>query len=138
MDLAGTAHVVAINETFAKTIWPGEDPIGKQFRVGDMKSAPRTVVAVVGDVLHNGLDAPHTLQFYVPNTQFTDTDVTMVIRAKSGDPAALAGDVRHAISSVDALQPISDVATMPEIVTAAAARQKFSALCSLALRCADC
>ena len=127
-DRATTQRVVVISETFANTIWLNEDPIGKQVRIGDVKSEPRTVVGVVGDVLHKGLDASHTMQIYVPNSQFTDSDVVLVVRAKRDDSAALGGDVRRAIMAVDAQQPIGTEMTMDEVLSASVSRQRFSAM----------
>ena len=50
----------------------------------------------------------------------------MVVRTKNEDPAAVSGVVRGAISSVDPQQPISDVATMQEVLANSAARERFS------------
>ncbi|ABF41048.1 ABC efflux pump, inner membrane subunit [Candidatus Koribacter versatilis Ellin345] len=127
-DRTESQKVMVISETFAKTVWPGEDPIGKQLRVGGMDSPIRTVVGVVGDVLHKGLDAEHTMQMYIPHSQFTDSDVVLVVRAKGVEPAAIGGDVRRAITAVDAQQPIGAEMTMAEVVRASVARQRFSAL----------
>jgi putative ABC transport system permease protein len=119
--------VAIINQTFAQQIWPGENPIGKRIRMGDPKSPAKTVVGVVGDVLHRGLDAPHTMQVYLPHTQLTDSAVVMVVRTSIA-PAALATAVRHEIAAVDPLQPVSGVATMEEIVGASVTQQRFSVL----------
>ena len=127
-DDAKSPFVVIVNETFARTLWPGENAIGKQIRVGDTKSSVRTVVGVAGDVLHASLDAPHTMQFYLPSPQFTDSDVTLVVRTKGIDPASITSGVRGAIAAVDPQQPISDVATMDTVVAASAAQRRFAAL----------
>jgi putative ABC transport system permease protein len=127
MDRVDSPKVVLVNEAFARQFWPVTDAVGKRLRFGDDKGPLRTVVGVVGDVLHNGLDAPHTLQVYLPNTQFTDSDVLLVVRTVN-DPASLAGAVRHEIAGVDSQVPVTDVFTMDEVVAASVAKQRFSVL----------
>jgi putative ABC transport system permease protein len=126
-DLATSPMVALVNESMARQFWPGEDPIGKRFRMGDTKSPWKSVVGVLGDVLHKGLDAPHTIQVYLPNTQFTDSLVILAVRT-SKDPASLAAAVRSEISALDPQVPVSDVATMDAVVSASVANQRFGAL----------
>jgi predicted permease len=126
-DRAGSPLVVFVNESAARQFWPGEDPVGKRLRVGDTKGPWRTVVGVVGDVLHKALDAPHTLQIYLPNAQWADSSVLLVVRT-SNDPASLASVVRREIAAIEPQAPISDVATMEEIVSASVAQRRFSML----------
>jgi putative ABC transport system permease protein len=126
-DGVGSPMVVLVNETAARQLWIGEDPIGKRLRLGDVKGPWRTVVGVVGDVLHRGLDAPLTLQVYVPNQQWVDSTVVLVVRAVK-DPASLATSVRGEIAGVEAQVPVSEVATMEEIVSASMGQQRFSVL----------
>jgi putative ABC transport system permease protein len=95
--------------------------------VGDSKGPWRTVAGVVGDVLHAGLDAPHTLQVYLPQPQFTDSAVLLVARTPN-DPASLAAAVRGEIAVLDPQVPVSSVATMEEVVSASVANQRFSVL----------
>ena len=126
-DAQTSPMVALVNESMARQFWPGEDPVGKRFRMGDTKGPWKTVVGVVGDVLHKGLDAPHSIQVYLPNTQFTDSMVILAVRT-SNDPASLAAAVRSEIASLDPQVPISNVATMDEVVSASLANQRFGAL----------
>ena len=124
-DRRNTQPVAVINETFAKKIWPGENPLGKQIRMGGLTSPPKIVIGVVGDVLHDGLDAERTMQVYLPYTQMTDSNVVAVVRAKA-DPARLKKDVVEAVRKVDALQPVSKVETMREMIMAATMRRRLA------------
>ena len=126
-DIATSPMVALVNESMARQFWPGEDPIGKRFRMGDTKGPWKTVVGVVGDVLHKGLDAPHTIQVYLPNTQFTDSMVILAVRT-SNEPASIAAAVRSEIAALDPQVPVSEVATMDEVVSASVANQRFGAL----------
>jgi putative ABC transport system permease protein len=126
-DIATSPMVAMVNESMARQFWPGEDAVGKRFRMGDTKGPWKTVVGVVGDVLHKGLDAPHTIQVYVPNTQFTDSMVILAVRT-SNEPASIAAAVRSEITALDPQVPVSEVATMDEVVSASVANQRFGAL----------
>jgi len=126
-DVAAAARVVLVNESLARKYWPDGDPIGKRLQVGDTKGPWRTVVGVVGDVLHRSLDAPHTLQIYLPNAQFTDSDAILVVRTES-DPATVTAAVRGEIAALDPQVPVSAVATMDNVVSASVANQRFGAL----------
>src|SRR5580704_13371375 len=78
-DVRTSPMVALVNDSMARQFWPGDDPVGNRFRMGDTKGPWKTVVGVVGDVLHQGLDAPHSIQVYLPNTQFTDSMVILAV-----------------------------------------------------------
>jgi putative ABC transport system permease protein len=126
-DTAASPKVVLVNDSMARKFWPGEDPVGKRLRMGDSKGPLRTVVGVVGDVLHRSLDAPHTLQIYLPNAQFTDSDVILAVRA-TNDPVSLISAVRGEIAALDPQVPVSEIATMDEVVSASVTNQRFGAI----------
>jgi putative ABC transport system permease protein len=126
-DRADSPPVALVNESAARKLWPGEDPTGKRFRFGDTKGPWKTVVGVVGDVLHKGLDASKTLQVYLPEGQFVDSDMMLVVRT-SNEPASLAAAIRAAIAAIDPQAPISGVATMQEVVSASLANQRFGVI----------
>src|SRR5262249_18957655 len=114
-----------------------EDPLGKRVKVGGMDGPWRTVVGVVGDVLHAGLDAAHTNQIYLPETQFTDSGVVLVVRT-SAAPLDLARAVRDAVLGVDRGQSLTKFAAMDQVVAASIAQRRFvltliSAFAGLAL-----
>jgi putative ABC transport system permease protein len=124
-DREGSAPVVLVNGALARRVWPGEDPLGKRIQVGGNDGPWREVVGVVGSVRHTSLDAPETSQVYLPRAQMADNFMILVVRAD--DPAALAGPVRAAVTSVDTDQPVTRVATMERVLSASAATRRFSA-----------
>ena len=85
----------------------------------------RTIVGVVGDVRHTGLDAPRTPQVYVPITQWTDGGVDVAVRTTTR-PADLAHAAREAIAAVDPTQAVSRIATMDDVVAGATADRRFT------------
>jgi len=126
-DRAGQPEVAVIGETFAKHRWPGEDPIGKQFRIGDSETGPWwTVVGVVKDVKQIALGAEFASEVYLPEQQWkwADGAMSFVIRTK-GDPSVIAPALRRAIWSVDKDQPIVRVSTMPQLVASTEAQRRF-------------
>ncbi|HEY7097916.1 MAG TPA: ABC transporter permease [Terriglobales bacterium] len=123
-DRSDSLPVVLVNQSLARHMWPNEDPLGARVKVGGMDGPWRMVVGVVGDVLHAALDAAHTDQIYMPETQFTDSGVVLVVRGTIA-PANLASPVRGAIAAIDRNQAVSKVATMDEVVHDSLGRRSF-------------
>ncbi len=70
-DTVEGAPVVMINETLATMYWPDGDALGKRFMMSsDIDVVYRTVVGIVADVKHRGLDADARREFYLPHSQF--------------------------------------------------------------------
>ncbi|HUE83018.1 MAG TPA: ABC transporter permease [Pyrinomonadaceae bacterium] len=126
-DTADTPLVALINNTAAQRIWPNEDPIGKRIRLGGIDGPLRTIVGIVGDVHHYGLEIPPDLQAYVPQAQWTGSYMQLVVRT-SGDPGALAAPVREAIRAVDADIPVYEINTMKQLISASVAQRRFTLL----------
>jgi putative ABC transport system permease protein len=126
-DNKGSPNVVLINETFARIGWGGEDPIGKKVQFGGRDRPWRTVVGIVGDVHHTGLDQERAPQLYIPESQghFADAGMDLAVRTR-GDPAALAAAVQAAIRSVDPTQPILNVSTMEQVISGTAQQRRFT------------
>jgi putative ABC transport system permease protein len=124
-DHAQSTPVVLVNRTFAQTFWPSEAPLGKQIHIGEPERPWRTVVGVVEDVRHRGLQEPFAMQFYMPFQQWSDSTMTVVVRTSIESQAA-AEEIRNAIWSIDRNQPVSEVATMRQVVDATLAQKKFA------------
>lgn len=127
-DTQAASRVVVINRAAADTLFRGEDPIGRQVMLGPPTAPPRTIVGVVGDVRHGGLDREAGPQVYVPQAQwaYPDAAMTLVIRA-AGEPQALAGAVRDIVRGVDPAQPITDVRRYADVVAATTGTRRFVA-----------
>jgi putative ABC transport system permease protein len=127
-DTAAAQPVVLVNETFARRIWPGEDPLGKFVQMGEPTRPWRMVVGVVGDVRHAGLDEPEQLQFYAPEAQwmYAASQMTLAVRTEL-DPLAAAAAVRHAVWSVENNVRISRVAQMRQVIHDSFGQRTFAA-----------
>jgi len=124
-DAQNTEQVMLVNETAAREIWPGQDPLGQHVHVADPASPPRTVVGIVGDVHHYALDAAPTMQFYLPVAQTDTSDLVFAVRS-AGDPLQIANAVRRAIRTVDETLPIYRVVPMSEYVAATMANRRLA------------
>jgi predicted permease len=124
-DAQTSEQVMLVNQTAAREIWPGADPIGQHVHVSDPQAAPRTVVGIVDDVHHYTLDAAPTMQFYIPVRQTDTSDLVFAVRC-AGDPSQLANTVRQAIRSVDDTLPIYRVTPMSEYVAASMANRRLA------------
>ncbi|MGH7529914.1 MAG: ABC transporter permease [Gemmatimonadales bacterium] len=118
--------VVIVNQAFVDRYFPGENPLDQRVRWGT--SGPfAEVIGVVGPTRHRGLDAEPRPEIYVPYQQFNYGSMTLAIRA-AGDPLVLAEPVKQAVYAIDAAQPISDIATMAELVRGSAAERRFNTI----------
>ena len=116
--------VVVINESMAQTYWGPQDPVGQRLRFGG--PAWRTIIGVVGDVRHEGLDGDLKPEMYVPFAQSPNAETvpTVVVRTEI-DPIAMAGQVRNAVSAIDATLPIDQIRTMEQVVSASVQGPRF-------------
>lgn len=124
-DSANAPPTALISETAARRFWPNEDPIGVRIRLGGTDSPLRTIVGIVGDVSHQGLDDQPDMQVYVPHNQWTDSYMQLVIRT-SVEPALLAAAVRNQIREVDANLPVYQIATMKQLISHSMAQRRFT------------
>ena len=113
--------VAIINETMARQYWPGEDAMGKRFKLGDPdENRPwMTIVGVAGDVRQMGVDEPVKAEMYLPYQQIKDhqwfAPRDLVIRT-AVDPLSIVAAARNEIHQVDPDQPISNIRTMDEVL----------------------
>ncbi len=113
VDRAGAPPVAIVNETMARSYWPGQSPIGRRVTFTGTRDA-REIVGVIRDVRHWGLGLPVNPEMYVPLAQFPAQAMTFVVSTQ-GNPSALAGAVREQLRSFDPNLPLSNVRPMTEV-----------------------
>jgi putative ABC transport system permease protein len=118
------APAAIINETMAKLYWPNQDPIGRRLRI--IASPWITVVGVVGDVHHNGLNTPPNPEIYLSHLQEPQDALAVMLRT-SNDPLQLAAAARQELKALDKDQPVT-ITTMDQILSNSVAGQRFNAL----------
>jgi putative ABC transport system permease protein len=126
-DTADKPAVTVINETLARRLWPGENPIGKRLKQGwpETKSPWREVIGVIADVKLEGVDQPTPLQSYLPLAQESPRFLTLVVRT-DGNPLNLAATTEQTIHSVDRDLPVFGVRSMDQLLGNAIARQRLT------------
>jgi putative ABC transport system permease protein len=126
-DRADSAPVVVINETLARRIWPGEDPIGKRLKEGRAESQMpwREVVGVVSDVKLNGVERETPMQTYLPLAQRPNPFFGLVVRT-AGDPLQLAATVERTMHSVDKDLPVFGIRSMDQLLGNSMAQRRLT------------
>jgi len=121
----GHAGNALISEQTARTVWPGEDPIGKHFDFGD-GSAMHTVVGVVADARTNDLKKTANM-VYQPYWENARWRVYFLVRS-SLPSAALDHSIRDAIWKIDPQVPIPTLKPLDEQVSESVATERFQTL----------
>ena len=124
--------VAIVNEEMVREFFPHENPIGMRIRWTGDTGPPQwmTVIGVVGDVKHSGLNQPTDPAVYAPFSQSDEAwrrFMTLVIRAQNV-PAGFVEEVKKQIWSVDGQLPVSSVQTMDELLAVSLAQQRFNML----------
>ena len=132
-------RVALVSKHTADTVWPGQNPIGMQFRRGDPDEAPFEVIGVIGDLRAIDLAAVPPRMVYVPYWYRSKTNASFVIRT-SRDPATMAPSIRRAIWEIDSDVAIPELRTMAAVVDGSLAGRRLQmnlllafAICSLML-----
>ncbi|HEY8410325.1 MAG TPA: ABC transporter permease [Pyrinomonadaceae bacterium] len=129
-DNENSMHVAIVNETMARQYWPGQNAVGGRFKLGDPNDDTPwiQIIGVVADVRQMGLDEPVKAEMYFPYQQVPQYDFYMprdlAIRT-SGDTSNLVGSVRQIVHEVDPDQPISNIATMADVLGVEAAPRRM-------------
>jgi putative ABC transport system permease protein len=108
----------------AGRLWPGENPIGKRFRMGAEDSPLIDVAGVVGDIRGVSLNQAPSLTVYVPYWQRFQNQASLAVRT-SNEPLAASSAIRAAIRQVDRELPVPAFRTMEEIVAESVAQRRF-------------
>jgi putative ABC transport system permease protein len=102
------APVAIVNETLARALWPDRNPLGNRITLGFEEQTPHTIVGVVKDVRHFGLQSAAAPEVYVSYLQHPTSAMTVVLRT-TDDPARLRTSLAEQVRSLDPELPISRV-----------------------------
>ena len=112
--------VVIVDETFASTWFPDEDPIGKRIKLNAGHPPPgmppppwSTIVGIVNHVKNYGIDRESRVEVYQPYVQSPVSIVTLVARGR-GDAASMGAAMREAVRAADPSLPLFNIRTMEE------------------------
>ncbi|HKT10180.1 MAG TPA: ABC transporter permease, partial [Gemmatimonadaceae bacterium] len=119
-----TPQVVVVNQALAKRDFRGQNPVGRRFYTGDTTFA--TIVGVVSDIRNVGPVSDPAPEMYYTYLQAAtgDSRFPLMIRTR-GDPKDVIAAVRRAIVGIDPTAAVSEIATMPEIISQSLGRPRF-------------
>jgi predicted permease len=123
-DTPSSEPVILVNETLARTLWPGESAIDKIMRV----NGDRRVVGVAGDVRHLALEEGAGMEMYLPMRQVRDwSSIDLVVRTTLST-AELAPALRAAIKPLQPNLPGNDFRSLQTLVDKAVSPRRFVVL----------
>jgi predicted permease len=119
-DVAGAQPVAIINESFARTHYPGTNPIGRQFkRIRPGSQEPwLTVVGLVPDLLMQGIgnNTSSPIGYYIPISQSDVANGVRIAVRTRGEPTAITPLIRSAVASLDNDLPLFDINSMQRVI----------------------
>jgi putative ABC transport system permease protein len=126
-DIRSSLNVAIVNEVLARTVFPGQDPIGKQITNFGPDNLTLQIVGVVGNVRHAGLDAQPHAEIYqlLGQAQWPSMFVTM---RSATSAMSLTSAAQGAVWSVNKDVPLANIHTMHELISNSVQRRRFSML----------
>jgi putative ABC transport system permease protein len=118
--------VAVINATFARQIYPGDNPIGRTFILNLGNSKPHEIIGVVGDVKLSTVEGEIRPTAYLSSRQYAFGLMTFVVRT-SDDPGRLGPAAVRVIHEIDPLLPVSAVRPLDEVFAESIARPRLTA-----------
>jgi putative ABC transport system permease protein len=136
-DTSNEKSVAVISQAMANLFWPGENPVGRRFRISFTPDTVREVVGVVGNIKERGLKVldPITM-LYLPILRGDTNAVSLVVRGDR-EVTRLTSGITSVLGQIDSELPIRDIQTMDELVATTLSQQQssmwlFAALAGLA------
>jgi putative ABC transport system permease protein len=122
-------RVAIVNASFARSEWPGQNAVGRRFKLGqaDSKEPWITVVGVARDIKQFGVREGTTHGIYLALSQAPPRTTTIALRV-AGEPTAVATSARRVIASLDRELAVFAVESMPRIVARSIWQPRLHAL----------
>ncbi|HEY9226218.1 MAG TPA: ABC transporter permease [Gemmatimonadaceae bacterium] len=116
-----------VNETFARRVFPGEDPLGKRVKFGSPTNRDPwyTIVGVIRDYRHYRLPQPMGPALYYHYATLASRAQTLVVRTNAADPYTLTASIRETLRQIDPQLALYDVKTMEDAVGRSLWRQRL-------------
>ena len=129
-DRLGSPFVAIVSKAFAERVWPGENAIGRRFRLAG-PSPLMTVVGIAGDFRSRSFGDTPEPTMYFPYAQaaksayFAPLAMAILLRV-DGDPLTMERSLRDAVRSIDRSVPVSDVRTLEAVVGTSVSMRRFN------------
>jgi predicted permease len=124
-DRASSERVVVVNETLARTLWPGRNPVGQTITTWE---GERSVVGVVADVRHEALEKVGGSEMYLPMRQTGDFAAMQLVVRTALPPDRLAAGIRTALRPIDPNLPVREFVTFQDLADRAVSPRRFLVL----------
>jgi putative ABC transport system permease protein len=124
-DTADSPLVVIVNQAFVKKYFRDGEALGKRISRDDTNPKWATIVGVVADIKHRGLDMEAQPEYYLPHTQGPDREMILAVRSAQ-DARTLAHSVQEELRNVDPDIPLSNVRTFDAVVADSVAPRRLS------------
>ena len=125
LDTDKAPHVAVVNESFAETYWPNQDPLGKRFRETSAESPWISVIGVIANARTDSLAEPGAPQVYLALYQEGTHHLAIVLRGHL-DASAIPGEVHEAVQSVDPTLPVFGAQLLSDTASASLAERRFA------------
>ena len=128
-DSTRAPGVVIINEAMAARYWPEGDPLGQRIKLGDPDSTNPwlTVVGVVRNVRHFGLDSDAIREMFRPYSQAAWPLMTVTARTEV-EPLSLAASLKAAVARIEPANPVSRIRSMEQVLDESTGPRRFPML----------
>ncbi len=120
-DRASNEGVVIVNQTLARTLWPGQDPIGQVVT----QDGGRRVVGVAADVRHEALEKTGGSEMYIPLRQTRDYSAMQLVARTTLPREVFASAIRTALRPLDPNLPIREIRSLQDLVDKAVSPRRF-------------
>lgn len=125
LDDDQTPQVAVINEAFARTYWPSQNPIGARFKKTAANSPWITVVGLIANARTESLAEANVPKIYLNLYQTGGKRLAIFLRGRL-DTAAIPEEVREQVQAVDSTLPVFGAQTLDEALSASLAERRFS------------
>jgi putative ABC transport system permease protein len=126
-DAADSIPVTIINQTMARRVFGGADPIGRRMRSWRDENLLREIVGIVGDVRYDGLADDERSLVYVPHRQNAWGSLTVTVRA-AGNPAGLSEMLRREAARLDPDIAVARIEPLSSMAAESIGTQRFAAV----------
>jgi predicted permease len=120
-DRASSEPVVLVNQSLARTLWPGQDPLGQVMT----QDGGRRVIGVVSDVRHEALEKTAGSEMYIPMRQTGDYGAMELVVRTTLPPETLASGIRAALRPLDPNLPVHELKSLQDLVDKAVSPRRF-------------
>ena len=129
-DTAAAPEVVLINQRAAQRYFAGVNPVGQQIRVAaqlarNVRNGPKTIIGIVGNVKHGGLDEETPAEIYLPYEQHQVDTFTVAVRTIA-DPLAIVPSLRRDVGALDPQLPLANIRSLASLVDASVEGRRFT------------